>query len=217
MGGFLLEEVQATFGRVVALEVDRLEIPGGGVSVLLGPNGSGKTTMLRLMAGLHPPARGRVSYAGALVSYGRAGLAHRRRVTLLAQDPFLFRGKVLANVAYGPKARGGVNGEAERAARAAMAAAGCDHLAARGAASLSGGERKRVALARSLATGAETLLLDEPEAGLDEEHSGRLRETIVRLAASGKTIVLSTHHADWIDSVADRRLRLAYGRIVPSG
>lgn len=217
MKAFVMDDVHVDFGKVTALHIHHLEICGGGVSVLQGPNGSGKTTLLRVMAGLLPPDGGRFMFMGAPVVFGRGGIAFRRRVTLLGQDPYLFRGSVLSNVAYGPLARGEAKGEAETIARSVLGDMGCAHLAERRASGLSGGERKRVALARALATGAEFLLLDEPEAGVDAESSENLRHTFSRLAVSGKTIIISTHQPEWVESVAERRILLSYGKLVPSG
>ena len=211
---FRLEDVRVRLGGVPVLEVEALAIPAGEVTLLTGPNGSGKTTLLRVLAGLLGPERGSVVYMGAPVPFGKAGLPHRRRVTLLAQSPFLFQGNVLFNVGYGLRARGIGRREAETVARGALEAAGLAHLGGRGAHALSGGERKRVALARALACGAETLLFDEPAAEVDRESAGRLRESILSLAATGKTLVVSTHQPEWCKGAADGEIRLDHGVVV---
>jgi energy-coupling factor transporter ATP-binding protein EcfA2 len=125
----------------------------------------------------------------------------------------MFRGQVIANVAFGEVARGRSQSDAEAEALRALKRVDCAHLAGRSAVSLSGGERKRVALARALATGAETLLLDEPSAGVDAENTGRMRDVIASLAESGKTIILSTHQPDWAAPIADVSIRLSYGKL----
>lgn len=213
---FTFSKVQVNYNGITALDVDALEIPSDGVSVVAGPNGSGKTTLLRVMAGLQPLSAGEVRYGGERISASAGGLSHRRRVTYLSQDPVLFRGKVFANVTYGPLAQGAEGKEAEAAAHMALERAGCAHLADRRVTHLSGGEKKRVALARSLAAGAEVLLLDEPEVSLDAEQALRLRETIEMLAEMGKMIVMSTHHPDWANPVARHRYRLSYGKVLLS-
>ncbi len=213
MGAFLLENVKFRFASDLVLDVDRLEVPSGGVTLLTGANGSGKTTLLRVMAGLLAPEAGAVAYRGEPVLFGKRGLAHRRRVTLLSQDPYLFQGTVLRNVAYGPRARGMGASRANDEAREAILRTRCEGLADRDAAKLSGGERKRVALARALAAGAETLLLDEPTSYVDEENSALILGMIEDLAASGVTLVVSTHTQGWAGSLAVRSVRLAYGRV----
>lgn len=214
MSTFILKGIEVRFEHSMALDIDDLEIPVNGMTLVTGPNGAGKTTLLRVLAGLLPPNRGTLHYKGANVSYGRTGLAHRRRVTLVAQDPVLFRGKVLSNVAFGARARGIKSKMAAARALEALKMMGCEHLAERRGNALSGGELRRVALARALATGAETLLLDEPTAGVDAENSVRLQQLIASLASSGRGIVICTHQPEWAESQAQCRLRLAHGRIV---
>lgn len=217
MNAFTIEDLQVSFGSEVVLDIEKLALAPGAVTSLSGPNGAGKTTLLRVMAGLLRPGRGRVFYMGDPVAWGGGGAAHRRRVTLLHQDPFMFRGSVMANVAFGEMARGASREGAEPGARAALDLVGCAHLAERSAGELSGGERKRVAMARALAAGAETLLLDEPAAGVDAENTERLKEVIGALAEQEKTIVLSTHQPEWAAHIADHRISLAYGKLDSSG
>ena len=91
---------------------------------------------------------------------------------------------------------------------------GCGHLAERNPRGLSGGERRRVALARAIATGAETLLLDEPTAEVDSENSERLRRLIASLASAGTGIVVSTHQPEWVEPCARARLKLEWGKVL---
>ena len=212
MSAFLLENVKFRFESDLVLDIDRVEAPAGAVTLLTGANGSGKTTLLRVMAGLLAPEAGLVAYKGAPVLFGKAGLGHRRRVSLLAQDPWLFRGSVLQNVSYGPRARGMNALRANKRAEETLLRTRCESLARRDAAKLSGGEKKRAALARALAAGAETLLLDEPVSHVDEENSALIAGIIEALAASGVTLVVSTHALEWAASLPVRRVRLAYGR-----
>ncbi len=214
MTTFLLKDIQVRFGNTIALDIEDQEIPINGVTLLTGPNGAGKTTLLRVMAGLLPPTRGVIRYGGETVSCGRMGLSHRRRVTLMAHDPFLFRRKVLANVAFGPLAHGMGRKEAAERALEALESIGCGHLADRSPNALSAGERRRIALARAIATGAQTLLLDEPTAEVDAENGKRLRELITFLAKLGKGIVVSTHQQEWAETHASCHLRLTYGKVV---
>jgi len=139
--------------------VDQLSVPPGGRLAVLGANGSGKTTLLRVLAGL---AR---DYSGTC----RVTAEHRER-TYVHQQPLLFRGSVLANVRYGQRPGG-------RDALEWLRLVGLEHLATRSTRNLSGGEIRRVALARALAVQPRLLLLDEPLAELDNEAS----ETICRV------------------------------------
>ncbi len=217
MSAFELKDVFVRFNGKPVLDIGDLKMSEGVVTLLSGANGAGKTTLLRVLAGLQRPDGGSVAYMGKPVGYVGAGHRHRLRVTLLHQDPYMFKRKVLTNVAYGPIVRGMTKSEAGETARSALKRVDCAHLADRMATSLSGGERKRVALARSLATGAEALLLDEPSAGVDAENTERLSEIIGSLAESGKTIVVSSHQPDWAASIAQESVSLAYGKVESSG
>ncbi len=213
MDAFVLENVKFRFDVDWVIDVKKMRVPAGEITLLTGANGSGKTTLLRLMAGLLAPEEGLLTYRNAPLAYGKAGLAHRRKVTLLAQEPYLFRGSVLSNVSFGPRARGmGASAVNERAAEA-IRRTRCENLAERDAAKLSGGEKKRVALARALAAGAETLLLDEPISHVDEENARVIVGIIGELAASGITLVVSTHIPEWTNALSVHNVRLAYGRV----
>jgi len=132
--------------------MEKLAVTPGQRVTLIGSNGSGKTTLLRVLAGLEQDYRG-----SCLVD------ATRRRRTYLHQQPYLFRRTVLANVRYGQRGRAGGGHEAITW----LKRLGIDHLANRTTQNLSGGETRRVALARALACQPRLLLLDEPLADLD--------------------------------------------------
>jgi len=138
-------------GRMICA-VEKLSVARGQHISLLGPNGSGKTTLLRVLAGLEKRYRGTCR-----VEVGRRGR------TYLHQQPFLFRGSVLANVSYGQRGRAVGN----VAAITWLKRLGIEHLAQRTTQNLSGGEARRVALARALACTPRLLLLDQPLDDLD--------------------------------------------------
>ena len=132
--------------------VDRLSIREGEVVIVIGPNGSGKTTLLRVVAGLTTDFHGQCNVRAS----------HRER-TFVHQQPLMFRGSVLANVRYGQRDRGGEEGDGLDW----LAQLGIAKLATRSTAQLSGGEIRRIALARALACQPKLLILDEPLAELD--------------------------------------------------
>ena len=214
MAVFFLENVKFRFESDLVLDIERMEVPAGAVTLLTGANGSGKTTLMRVMAGLLKPEDGVINYKGEPVIFGKLGLKHRRKVTLLAQEPYLFQGNVLLNVSYGARVRGMNVSQANEKAEEAILKTRCESLIYRDAAKLSGGEKKRVAIARVLAAGAETLLLDEPISHIDEENSKLIVELIENLAVSGITLVVSTHIPEWENSLSVKNVRLAYGRVV---
>lgn len=190
-----------------------LDVAPGEVVALLGPSGSGKSSLLRAVAGLEPVAGGSVTWDGGDL----AGVpVHRRGFGLMFQDGQLFPHRDVArNVSFGLEmARAG---RAERRERVAelLTLVGLEGFGDREVASLSGGERQRVALARSLAPRPRLLLLDEPLSALDRALRERLAgEVRAALVATGTTAVFVTHDHDEAFAVADRIAVMDHGRLL---
>lgn len=208
-----LADVAAFYGDRCAIAVRALTIAAGRLHVLLGANGSGKSTLLSVLAFLHRPSAGRMFFDGQLVEWNASQCAElRRRVTLVHQHPLLFSGSVASNIAFGLKARG-IRGErAARIVAASLAEVGLAGFATRNARRLSGGESRRVALARALACRPEVLLLDEPLAEIDRASAALLESLIVARVAAGMTIVLSSHDAPLASKLGARVIHLEEGQ-----
>ena len=201
----------ATVAATLALPID-----GAPVTVLFGPSGAGKTTILRCLAGLERPQRGRIAFDDGAWFDAEGGVdlpPQARRVGLLFQDYALFPHlTVAANVGYGLARR--PRHEREARVEALVARFGLGPLADRRPGQLSGGQKQRVALARALAPGPRLLLLDEPLSALDAPTRAELRGQLRRLLAqAGVPTLLVTH--DRLDALAlgDRMAVLADGRI----
>ncbi len=194
-------------GRQV-LERWSLHVDHGETVALLGASGSGKSTILRIVAGLLAPDAGTVEIDGRDVSRLPT---HRRDVGLVFQDEQLFPHlDVARNVEFGLRMAG--VGPAERAARVdeMLALVGLEGFERRRVDKLSGGEAKRVALARSLAPGPAVLLLDEPLTGLDRDLRERLADEVAAILDRLRTTaVWVTHDESEATRVADRIVRLA--------
>jgi len=178
-------------GRPV-LEGVSFSVAEGELAVLLGPNGSGKTTLLRCLAGLEPLSGGRARLDGRDLS----GIPpHRRGIALMFQDPALFPHRtVFENIAYAPLLRRRPREEVDADVDRLVALLGLGGLEDRRPASLSGGERQKVALARTLAARPRVILLDEPFASIDVEVKAELRAEFRRvLQRLGTTAVHVTH------------------------
>ena len=188
------------------------------ITALIGPNGAGKSTVLRLLAGLWKPTGGRASLDGAdLPRLSRRLLA--RRISFVPQDTHVdvpFTVRELVTMGRHPHLRRFDDpGPTDAAAvAAAMSRADVAHLADRLVTELSGGERRRAVIARSLATGSNVILLDEPTANLDVDHVIETLTLLRELAGAGATIALALHDLNvvsrWADTVAvlqDGRLR----------
>jgi tungstate transport system ATP-binding protein len=202
-------------GRTV-LAVDALRLSAGQRLAIVGPNGSGKSTLLRILALLEQPAAGTVSLDGATLVRARDRRAARRRISLVEQRPFLFRGTVLDNVAYGLVARRVAAAEAGRRAAAALALLEALPLAPRDARALSEGEAQRVAVARALAAEPDVLLLDEPASGADRAARRSLYSAIAAAQARRPLAVgVASHHLEDAYRWADDLLALHEGQVSP--
>lgn len=211
---YRLNSIRKCYGSNVVLDIDRLAIAAGRLYTLIGPNGAGKSTLLSLLAFLSPPTAGEIFYAGSRVEWSRGIVeAHRRKVTLLHQAPYLFGGTVHANVAYGLNARGVQRVEQRRIVEETLAIVGLQGFRERRARELSGGEAQRVAMARALALKPEVLLLDEPLANIDRETADLLEIVIASLPARGTTVVMTTHDPDHPDRLNGESIYLEGGRI----
>jgi ABC-type polar amino acid transport system ATPase subunit len=206
-------------GRKVVHEASFAAEAGDRVA-LMGPSGSGKTTVLRAIAGLDPFAAGQVKVGEATLGAGsRRGRDLRnwhRRVGMVFQFHHLFAHMTaLHNVWLAPvHAFGRSKAEAEARAHELLAALGVEHRAAAMPHELSGGEAQRVAIARALAVDPPVLLMDEPTASLDPERRTELADTLVELAARGRTILVTTHDVEFARAFARRVVRMVGGRVV---
>ncbi len=178
------------------LRVDHLRLQPGKLYTLEGDNGSGKSSLLQLLALLRPPQRGQMLFDGQAVSWQVAALRKlRRHITLVEQTPLLFTGTVEQNLAFGLKVRG-IHGEHRKVRiEQALEATGLLGFNNRLARELSGGETRRVALARALALQPKLLLLDEPTANLDTSQIAALERFLVTLPSQDMSLVIATHDA----------------------
>jgi tungstate transport system ATP-binding protein len=203
-------------GVRTVLRVDALRVEDGARLAIVGPNGAGKSTLLRLLAFLERPVAGTLSLDGRPVLSARQRRAARRRVTLVEQRPFLFRGTVLDNVAWGPRARGASREAAVRSALDALTQLQAKTLAAREARALSEGEVQRVAVARALATSPDVLLLDEPVSGADRAAQHALYAAITTAQSRRPMAVcVASHLLEDAYRWADRILSLHDGAPSP--
>jgi len=196
----------------------------GELVALMGASGSGKTTVLRAIAGLEPFAAGSIEMSGLSLApgprpRGEALRALHARVGIVFQFHNLFAHLTAAhNVWLAPvHVHGQKRDDAERTARRLLHELGVGSRADARPHEISGGEAQRVAIARALAMEPPILLLDEPTASLDQERRSELARTVRGLAAGGRTIVAATHDGDFVRACADRVLVLEDGRITREG
>jgi tungstate transport system ATP-binding protein len=198
------EAVAFAAGATYILRDVTLALEAGPPTVLVGPNGSGKTTFLRLAMRLIVPTAGSIRCA-------RADLAARRQA-IVFQKPVMLRRSAGSNVAYAVKAAGRVADSAT--VTKLLDRVGLAPLADRPARRLSGGEQQRLALARALARDPEVLFLDEPTASLDPAATKAVEDIVAGVSASGVKIVMSTHDLGQARRLAGDIVFLAGGRLI---
>lgn len=172
-----IQNLQVSKGGKPICQVESFALPAGAAAVVIGQNGSGKSTFLRVLAGLER------DFAGTC----QINVPLRQRV-FVHQTPYLFRGTVWSNVMYGLRAHRVPKRDA--IARQWLARLAIEHLAQRGVDQLSGGERKRTALARAFAVRAKLILLDEPFSEMDDEGASVIAQVIA--AERDASIVFTT-------------------------
>lgn len=202
-----LQGITVAFDDNVVLDDVSLSVASGEIVGLLGPSGSGKSTLLRAIAGTIRPDRGTIALDGRDVS---AVPTHARGVGMVFQDNQLFPHRSVGeNVAFGLKMTGIGRADRRRRAEDWLDRVGLAGLQDRDVTKLSGGEAKRVALARTLIVEPAIVLLDEPLTGLDRELHDRLAHDLAELLrATGSTVLLVTHDADEAAIVCDRTVRI---------
>ncbi|MCS7050898.1 MAG: energy-coupling factor ABC transporter ATP-binding protein [Thermomicrobium sp.] len=197
-------------GRIVALRDVDLTVAAGEAVVVLGPNGSGKSTLLKILDGLYRPTAGRLLAFGRDVTAAaddpELGYWLHQRVGLVFQEPDvqLFSPTVVEDVAFGPLQLGWSSERVDAAVARVLEELEIAHLADRAPFELSGGEKKRVALATVLVMEPEVVLLDEPTANLDPRSRAQLIDLLGALHARGRTLVIATHELDLAATLATR-------------
>jgi len=202
----LFEDVGVDAKDVRILSEVTLALRAGAPTVLIGPNGSGKTTVLRLAMGLLAPSGGRITWCGRDRTDGR-------RLAMVSQRPVMLRRSTFANVTYALGAAGVAWARRNDRAEELLARVGLSNQAARPARRLSGGEQQRLALARALARDPEVLCLDEPTASLDPANTKAVEEIVTAIAASGVKVLMATHDLGQARRLAGNVVLLVGGRI----
>jgi cobalt/nickel transport system ATP-binding protein len=211
------------YGELSALQGIDLAFQPGDRIALLGSNGSGKSTLLRILDGLIAPSAGHVYFNGTelndrSLSDDEYVIGFRRRVALLFQDPDvqLFNPTVFDEVAFGPLQLRWPREEIRHAVEHVLALLEIGHLKDRAPHRLSGGEKKRVALASILVLDPEVLLLDEPTAALDPRSQSQLIDFLRHLPA-GKMVITATHDLETVEHIAGYCYVLSAGEVVAQG
>jgi len=209
--------VKAYKQRVVVSELC-LALDAGEVVGLLGPNGAGKTTAFYMILGLTRPDAGRVVLNGEDITYLPVHQRARRGIGFLPQEPSIFRKlTVEENILAILEARGLPVGERAERAQALLCDLNISHLARSRAYTLSGGERRRAEITRTLATDPSFILLDEPFAGIDPIAVADIQGIIGQLKDRGIGVLITDHNVRETLQIVDRAYIIHEGKILVSG
>jgi cobalt/nickel transport system ATP-binding protein len=209
---------------VTALNSISLTIERGTRAAILGANGSGKSTLLRILDGLYFPDGGSVTAFGERLTEERLqdeafAFEFRRRVALVFQNPDvqLFNPTVFDEVAFGPLQLRWPKDQVRRRVAEMLDLMEIAHLKDRSPHRLSGGEKKRVALASVLILDPEVLLLDEPTAALDPKSQSQVVDFLIAWGGGAKTVLTTTHDLDIVEEIADHVFVFQRGRMITAG
>jgi cobalt/nickel transport system ATP-binding protein len=221
---FTVDRAVYRYQQQMALDSLSMHVGRGERVALLGANGSGKSTLLRLLDALYFPERGEIRFRGVPLTEKRFEdddftFDFRQRVGLVFQNPDvqLFNPTVFDEVAFGPLQLRWPKQQIRDRVAEALERLEIAHLKDRPPHRLSGGEKKRVALASVLVLDPEVLLLDEPTASLDPKSQGKIIDFLASWSGGIKTVVTATHDLDSVEDIADRCYVLLDGTVAAEG
>jgi lipopolysaccharide export system ATP-binding protein len=212
------EKLVKTFGaRTVVAGVD-LRFAAGEVVGLLGPNGAGKTTTFYMIVGLEPATSGRVLLDGAEITRLRMHQRARRGIGYLPQEASVFRKLTVSeNILAIAEAIGLPRRERAECVRQHLEELSLGHVAKQKAYTLSGGERRRLEIARALVTRPKFLLMDEPFAAIDPISVAEVQKIILQLKARGIGVVVTDHNVRETLRIVDRAYLIHQGKVLTEG
>lgn len=213
-----ISNLKHRYNHEIVLDIPALEIREGEVFTMMGPNGSGKSTLLKILGLLLRPTEGETAFRGERVNFGKNNLQLRRQITMVFQETLLFNTTVEENVAAGLRFCHRPKMEIKRIVEKWLDGLKIGHLKSRHASTLSGGEARRVSLARALALEPTMLLLDEPFGNLDPIIKEELIEDLRALLRNTNiTTVFVTQDREEALALSDRMAVIEKGRILQVG
>lgn len=204
--------IKKRFGNKQILDNSELEIKSGECNLLCGKNGSGKTTFLRIVAGLEVPDSGFVNTGLGKYKWKKCRQQLRNSVVYLHQQPYMFEGDVISNLNFSLDKKLSQK-QRSKCIKSALKWAGLESIAENSAKTLSGGELQRVAITRAWLRNPEILLLDEPVTNMDHESRLRTIDLLLNLKQQGVALVVSSHDPVHFEALTDNWLQLSEGRL----
>ena len=215
-----VEDVHKSYGDLMVLRGISFQMERGEIKVIIGPSGTGKSTLLRCVNGLTSPDKGKIWIDGVEVTDPKTNINKiRSNIGFVFQSFNLFAHlTALDNVCVGPvKVKGMKKSEARVLAMEELRKVGLEDKAKAYPAELSGGQQQRVSIARALAMNPKLILFDEPTSALDPELIGEVLKVMIDLAKGGMTMLVVSHEIGFSKAVADEIIFLDGGKIIEKG
>ena len=210
---YTLSNIKIEHQQKTILDIPELTIEQGQSVALLGENGAGKTSLINLLAFTHQANHGTIRFFDQIIN-SKLTPEQRRRIGIVHQQPYLLPGTVTDNIQLALRLQGIKQSQLANLTQQSLEQANLSHLANQAANTLSGGELKRVAIARAIAYQPDILLLDEPFSHLDQRHIQQLEDSITHFAQqSGKTVIFSTHDRFQAQALSEATINLIAGQL----
>ena len=204
----VFREIEKSFsGSQILCGVDLSLYPGKCI-LLSGKNGVGKTTLLKIIAGLEIPDLAKIEISGKTDCWKKAVRSVRKEIIYLHQNPIMFSSTVELNVAYGLRFTSLNRKQRQESVEEALEWAGLTDVAKKQAKTLSGGVQQRVAFTRAWILKPKVLLLDEPMANMDHESREKTYQLLVRMKSAGMSLVITSHFMQYFEGIVDQHFQL---------
>lgn len=209
----VFREIEKSFsGSQILCGVDLSLYPGKCI-LLSGKNGVGKTTLLKIIAGLEIPDLAKIEISGKTNCWKKAVRYVRKEIIYLHQHPIMFSSTVESNIAYGLRFTSLNRKQRRESVEEAMVWAGLTDVAKKQAKTLSGGVQQRVAFTRAWILKPKVLLLDEPMANMDQESREQTYQLLVRMKSAGMSLVITSHFMQYFEGIVDQHFQLKNGAL----
>lgn len=209
----VFREIEKSFsGSQILCGVDLSLYPGKCI-LLSGKNGVGKTTLLKIIAGLEIPDLAKIQISGKTNCWKKAVRSVRKEIIYLHQNPIMFSSTVELNVAYGLRFTSLNRKQRRESVEEALEWAGLTDVAKKQAKTLSGGVQQRVAFTRAWILKPKVLLLDEPMANMDHESREKTYQLLVRMKSAGMSLVITSHFMQYFEGIVDQHFQLKNGAL----
>ena len=209
----VFREIEKSFsGSQILCGIDLSLYPGKCI-LLSGKNGVGKTTLLKIIAGLEIPDLAKIEISGKTDCWKKAVRSVRKEIIYLHQNPIMFSSTVELNVAYGLRFTSLNRKQRQESVEEALEWAGLTDVAKKQAKTLSGGVQQRVAFTRAWILKPKVLLLDEPMANMDHESREKTYQLLVRMKSAGMSLVITSHFMQYFEGIVDQHFQLKNGAL----